>query len=337
MIPLHQQRRQIRFAPALDLHGEFRRQRKHLGHGQAQFVGEVQAFDMAFVELRVPHDLRDDFVRALDFLLDDLQMLGHIAPALLQGALQRVRGVVDDGERVFDLVRELGGEPARRAELALAQAHFVRLLLEAPLALGQHLDAVTTNRQQPQHAQTQQARFGRPALRQIFFRQVLVGQFVDRGARLVAASRQICGRWKGRRRVGHGAFRAAGGSGTISPLGRGAQHRRGKRGVQNSGAEIEQAQQQVEQQLGRFQRDAHRIQNNQAGEDPKRKALESARQERQTHHEQTVQQPERKHQPPEEAGSQPPPEQKQAPSRRVAQHIDEEEKLQGVQHDLAGG
>ena len=88
-------------------------------------------------------------VGARDFLLDDFDLLRRAGLAVTQRALQREGGVVDDGERIFDLMRELGGEPAGGAQLAFARGEFARLLGRLPLPFQQHLHAVA--QPQPQH------------------------------------------------------------------------------------------------------------------------------------------------------------------------------------------
>ena len=87
---------------------------KHLRDGAVEFLDDVQFFDAAFAQLRVAHDLGDDLVGARHFLLDDFDLLRDFGLAVAQGALQRKCGVVDDGQRIFDLMRKLGGQPCRR-------------------------------------------------------------------------------------------------------------------------------------------------------------------------------------------------------------------------------
>ena len=67
------------------------------------------------------------------------------------GALQRERGVVDDGQRIFDLMREFGGQPAGGAQLPFARGEFARLLRGEPLAFQQQFQAGTTDRREQQH------------------------------------------------------------------------------------------------------------------------------------------------------------------------------------------
>ena len=99
-------------------------------------------------------------VGARDLLLDDFDLLRRrVGLAVAQRALQRERGVVDDGQRIFDLVRELGGEPAGGTQLAFARGEFARFLGGELLAFQQHLRAVTAARHQQQHRQPQHKRF----------------------------------------------------------------------------------------------------------------------------------------------------------------------------------
>ena len=76
----------------------------------------------------------------------------------LSAALQREGGVVDDGQRVLDLVGELGRQPAGGAQLAFAHGELARFLHGPPLAFQQHLHAVAADRHQQQHHQAQHKR-----------------------------------------------------------------------------------------------------------------------------------------------------------------------------------
>ena len=116
---------------------------------RVEFLDDIEFLDAAFAQLRVAHDLRDDPVGARNLLLDDFDLRRDVGFAVAQGALQREGGVVDDGERIFDLMGELGGEPTGGAQLAFARGKFFRFLDGQPLAFQQHLRAVTTNRRQP--------------------------------------------------------------------------------------------------------------------------------------------------------------------------------------------
>ena len=133
----------------MNLNSRRHRRRENLRDGAVEFLDHVELFDVPFAQLRVAHDLRDDAVGVRDLLLDDFDLLRRVGFAVAEGALQRERGVVDDGERIFDLMRELGGEPAGGAQLALARGKFFRFLDGQPLAFQQHLRAVAANRRQP--------------------------------------------------------------------------------------------------------------------------------------------------------------------------------------------
>ena len=170
--------------------------------GAVQFLDHVELFDVALAQLRVAHDLRDDPVGALDFLLDDLDLLGRLRFAFFEGALQGERGVVDDGQRILDLVRELGGEPAGGAQLAFAHRKLAGFLLRAPLPFQQCLHRIATKRHQQQERQAQQQRFSR-VIDGFHFQhgafprgQVIGNGGIDcPGQQVTSAERQIEGSW----------------------------------------------------------------------------------------------------------------------------------------------
>ena len=93
----------------------------------ARFPRQLQFFHAAFVQLRVAHDLGDHLVGPGHFFLDDFNLQGGGAFGLAQGARQRIGGVVDDGQRIFDLVGEFGGQPAGGMQLGFARGEFGRL------------------------------------------------------------------------------------------------------------------------------------------------------------------------------------------------------------------
>ena len=74
----------------------------------------MKTFHAAFGKLRVAHQLGDGLVGALDLLPDNFDLLGVHRLALLEGALDGVGGVVDDAERILDLVGNLRRQTARR-------------------------------------------------------------------------------------------------------------------------------------------------------------------------------------------------------------------------------
>ena len=81
--------------------------------------------------------------------------------ALFERPLQRESRVVDNGERVLDLMRELGRDTPRGAQLAFAHRELARFLHRPPLPFQQHLHAVAADRHQQQQRQAQRQRLGR--------------------------------------------------------------------------------------------------------------------------------------------------------------------------------
>ena len=160
MAALHEQGRKLAAIIPVDPDRVSRRRRKHLGDGVIQFLNHVQLLHVAFAQLRVAHDLRDDPVGVLDFLLDDSDLLGRDRLALLERALQREGGVVDNGERVFDLMRELGRHTPGGAQLAFPHRELARFFHRPPLPLQQDLHAVAADRHQQQQRQAQRQRLG---------------------------------------------------------------------------------------------------------------------------------------------------------------------------------
>ena len=118
----------------MDLDRVIRRRRKHLRDGAVQLLDHVQLFHAALAQLRVAHDLRDDPVRALDFFLDDLDLLGASrALPSLSARWREKAALLMMAERILDLVRDLGRQPARRAQLPFAHRELARFLLRPPL------------------------------------------------------------------------------------------------------------------------------------------------------------------------------------------------------------
>ena len=112
VIALHQQRRQVHRAIHLHLRLILGSRRKHLLHRSLDLLGDIQSLDFPFGQLRVTHQFGDDVVRPLHLFTDDLQLLQTIAPAVTNRLLKRERRIVDDRERVFDLVRNLRRQPS---------------------------------------------------------------------------------------------------------------------------------------------------------------------------------------------------------------------------------
>ena len=75
------------------------------------------------------------------------------------------RRVVDDRQRVFNLVRKFRGQPARRSQPHFAHCKFPRFFFHLPLPLEQNLDRITAKSHQQQQRQAQQQRFSRTGAR----------------------------------------------------------------------------------------------------------------------------------------------------------------------------
>jgi len=139
MAALHKERRKRAGKPLLEFDCGGDRAGKHLVAGPLDFLNHLQPLDPALAQLRITHDLGDDLVGPGDFLLDDFNLLGREAGLRAQRASQRVGGVVDDCQRVFYLVRELGRQPAGGMQLPFAGGKLSRLKNGPALALEQHL------------------------------------------------------------------------------------------------------------------------------------------------------------------------------------------------------
>ena len=85
----------------------------------------------------------------------------RIALAGFQSAFEREGGVGDDGERVLDLMRELGGEPSSGTQLVLAGCELARLVVREPLFFQQHLEYKQPHPHQHQHDDADHDGFGR--------------------------------------------------------------------------------------------------------------------------------------------------------------------------------
>ena len=116
MAALHEHgRKLIRAVFAVDSNRVACRRRKHLDDSLIHFLDQIQLLHMAFAQLSIAHDLRDDPVRVLDLLLDNPDLRGRDRLALFKRPLQRERGIVDNGEGVLDPMRKLGRHAPRGA------------------------------------------------------------------------------------------------------------------------------------------------------------------------------------------------------------------------------
>src|SRR5258708_39019664 len=128
MPSLHEQWRKVALVRASEVVREMSGLGKHPGNGLIQLPDDVELFHMTFTELGVAHNLSDDAVGALNLLLNHLNLFQRIALGFTNGPMKRKSGGVDDRQRVFDLMRKLGGEPARPAKVAFPQGEIARLL-----------------------------------------------------------------------------------------------------------------------------------------------------------------------------------------------------------------
>ena len=121
---------------------------KDLRDGPVQFFHHAELFHAALAQLRVAHDAGDDPIRPLNFLLDDSNLLRRVGSAFFQGALQRKRRVVDNGQRILNLMGKLGRQSSGGAQLAFAHGELAGLLLGPALPFEQHLHTVAAERHQ---------------------------------------------------------------------------------------------------------------------------------------------------------------------------------------------
>ena len=128
MLALHQQGRKSLAEFAVNADARRHGGRKNLRDGAVEFLDHVQFFNAAFGQLRVSHDLGDDPVGARNFFLNNFDLLRGSGFAVAQGALERERGIIDDGQRIFDLMGEFGGEPSGGMQLSFARGKFVGFL-----------------------------------------------------------------------------------------------------------------------------------------------------------------------------------------------------------------
>src|SRR6516225_8391410 len=142
MPSLHQYGWEARPVVSMDLDGKARGCRKDALEGAIQFLQQIQFLDMALGQLRIVHYLCYYAVGVLDFLPDNAELFGDIRLVVLESALKRINGIVNDGQRVLDLVSELRGQTPGGMQLTLAQPEFTRFLLNLTLALQQHLHTI---------------------------------------------------------------------------------------------------------------------------------------------------------------------------------------------------
>ena len=154
---LHQQGRQGRGIIPMQFHFVLHRGRKHAEDGLFHLFGNVQFFHAALDQSGVAHQLSNDPVRPFDLFANDLNLLGD-GFALLDRALQREGRVIDDAQRILELVRDLGRQPARRLQLLLALRELDRFFIDAALLVEQHLQSITTERHQQQHRHPEDVR-----------------------------------------------------------------------------------------------------------------------------------------------------------------------------------
>src|ERR1017187_7737786 len=76
MAALHEHGRKLCLVITVDSDRVSRCPRKDLGDGLIKFLNQIEPLHVAFAQLRVAHDLRNDSVRMLDFLLNDLDLFG---------------------------------------------------------------------------------------------------------------------------------------------------------------------------------------------------------------------------------------------------------------------
>ena len=93
--------------------------------------------------------------------------------------------------------------------------------------------------------------------------------------------------------------------------------------VEDAGGCVKKAQGQIEHDLRRRQRDAERVEQDQAGKEPVRRAVKTAGVEHKPRDKEPVQQPEREHQPLNDAGGKPAPKKEQDHRHRIAERVNE--------------
>ena len=108
----------------MDLDRVLRRGRENLRNRSVQLLSDAQLLDAPLAQLRITHDLGNNAVGSLDFLLNDLELFSGDRFALFQGSLQGEGCIGDDRQRIFDLMRKLGRQTASGAQLAFPETKF---------------------------------------------------------------------------------------------------------------------------------------------------------------------------------------------------------------------
>ena len=117
--------------------------REDLPHGRVKLLDHVQALHVAFRQLGIAHQFGDDLVGPLHLLANDLDLFIHRRVPFLQRAVKTEGGIVDDSQRVLDLMSDLGRQPSCGAQTFLPDGEFRRLGFGPLLFFEEHLDAVT--------------------------------------------------------------------------------------------------------------------------------------------------------------------------------------------------
>ena len=104
----------------MDLDGKTRTERERDGQGLFQDLGNGYPLHAPLHQPSVAHQIGDDPIGAGHFFTDDGDLLGDGLP-LTDRLLQRVGGVVNDPERILQLMSDLGGQTAGGFQLLLLQ------------------------------------------------------------------------------------------------------------------------------------------------------------------------------------------------------------------------
>ena len=92
----------------MDLNRKTRPRRERDGQGLFKDFGNGDPLHAPLHQPSVAHQISDDPVGSGHFFPDDSDLLGDGFP-LANGLLQRVGGVVNDPERILELMRNLSG------------------------------------------------------------------------------------------------------------------------------------------------------------------------------------------------------------------------------------
>ena len=106
-----------------------------------------------------------------------LDLLGRDGSALFERPLERERRVVDNGQRILHLMRELRRDTPGGAELAFPHGELASLLHCPPLPLQQHLHPVAADGHQQEQRQAERQRLGKNVRRSVGA-QSLPGEFI---------------------------------------------------------------------------------------------------------------------------------------------------------------